>query len=209
MERRVDLVGRRAVGGDATFSGTNYQASVIAYVLVHVLTESKLRLLSEADDTRTTVSGEVRGPGDDARIEFGAGISPVEVQAKHGLKPKKCLEAFGAIRDGAAAGDTTTVLLVVDSTSSASIRHDLKRDTDAGAAKALELLSENLEEPFTRNRRMAVLQTEPAARFTRPSGLSRSHDRRVFVGWPDRGVICCQRLALKWNRPCRRRYVLS
>jgi hypothetical protein len=66
----LDLVGRRALSGDATFSGTNYQASAIAYVLVHVLTQSKLRRLS-ADDTPATVSGEVRGPGDDARIEIG------------------------------------------------------------------------------------------------------------------------------------------
>jgi hypothetical protein len=118
------------VGGDATFSGTNYQASVIAYVFVHVLTESKLRWLSIADDTPVGVSGEVRGPGDDARIEFRPGVSPVEVQAKHGLKPQKCVEAFRAIADASAAGNTTSVLLVVDSTSSASIRYDLKRDLD-------------------------------------------------------------------------------
>jgi hypothetical protein len=31
------------MGSDATVAGTNYQASVIAYVFVHVLTETKLR----------------------------------------------------------------------------------------------------------------------------------------------------------------------
>jgi hypothetical protein len=37
------------VSGDATFAGTNYQASVIAYVFVHVLTETKLRWIALAD----------------------------------------------------------------------------------------------------------------------------------------------------------------
>ena len=105
------------MGGDATFSGTNYQANALAYVFVHVLTESKLRWLAVADDTPVAVSGEVRGPGDDARIEFRSGVAAVEVQAKHGLKPKKCIDAFGAIRDGSEVFDATAVLLVVDSTS--------------------------------------------------------------------------------------------
>jgi hypothetical protein len=87
------------MGGDATFAGTNYQASVIAYVFVHVLTETKLRWGGLADDTPSAVSGEVKGPGDDARIEFRTGAAPVELQAKHGLKPQRCVEAFEAIRD--------------------------------------------------------------------------------------------------------------
>lgn len=82
------------MSGDATFAGTNYQASVIAYVFVHVLTETKLRWVALADDTPSAVSGEVRGPGDDARVEFRTGSAPVEIQAKHGLKPQKCIEAF-------------------------------------------------------------------------------------------------------------------
>ena len=49
------------VSGDATFAGTNYQASVIAYVFVHVLTETKLRWIALADDTPSAVSGEVGG----------------------------------------------------------------------------------------------------------------------------------------------------
>lgn len=84
------------MGGDATFAGTNYQASVIAYVFVHVLTETKLRWGGLADDTPSAVSGEVKGPGDDARVEFRTGAAPVELQAKHGLKPQRCVEAFEA-----------------------------------------------------------------------------------------------------------------
>ena len=46
------------VSGDATFAGTNDQASIIAYVFVHVLTETKLRWMAFADDTPSAVSGE-------------------------------------------------------------------------------------------------------------------------------------------------------
>ena len=58
----------------------------IAYVYVHILTGTKLRWLLGGDDTPTAISGETRGPGDDARIEFGAGVPSVEIQAKRGLK---------------------------------------------------------------------------------------------------------------------------
>jgi tetratricopeptide (TPR) repeat protein len=135
------------VSGDATFAGTNYQASVIAYVFVHVLTETKLRWIGLADDTPSAVSGEVGGPGDDARIEFRAGGAPIEIQAKHGLKPQKCIEAFEAIRDGSTPADTTEVMLVVDSTSSPAIRNDLWRDLDrlrSGRGDALKDLTRNI-----------------------------------------------------------------
>lgn len=119
------------MSGNATFAGTTYQAGVIAYVLAHVLCETKLRWLPVSDDTPTAASGEVKGPGDDARIEFGGRLAPIEVQAKHGLKGTKAAqEVFQAVRDGSTAGDCSDVLLVVDSSSSVSIRNDLKRDLD-------------------------------------------------------------------------------
>jgi tetratricopeptide (TPR) repeat protein len=135
------------LSGDATFAGTNYQASVIAYVFVHILTETKLRWVGLADDTPSAVSGEVKGPGDDARVEFRTGVAPVEVQAKHGLKPQKCIEAFEAIRDASTSADATGVLLVVDSTSSPAIRNDLWRDLDrlrSGRSDSLKELTRNV-----------------------------------------------------------------
>jgi hypothetical protein len=73
------------MGGDATFSGTSYQAGVIAHVLVHLLSRRRLRWLDPVDDTPIAVSGEVGGPGDDARIELGGHHPAIELQAKHGL----------------------------------------------------------------------------------------------------------------------------
>jgi hypothetical protein len=119
------------VSGNATFSGTTYQAGVIAFVSAHVLTETKLRWLPVSDDTPSAVSGEVKGPGDDARIEFAARIPAIEVQANHGLKgPKAVQDVLQTIQDASAPRDGSHVVLTVDSHSSASIRHDLCRDLD-------------------------------------------------------------------------------
>src|SRR5258707_2746265 len=89
------------MGGNATFSGTTYQARLIAYVYVHILAQSPLGWLgAAADDTPLAVSGEVKGPGDDARIEFGESQSAIEVQVKHGLsggsKLDEVIERVGA-----------------------------------------------------------------------------------------------------------------
>jgi tetratricopeptide (TPR) repeat protein len=139
------------VGGDATFSGTNYQASVIAFVFVHVLTETKLRWLPVADDTPSAVSGEVKGPGDDARVEFVSGAAPIEIQAKHGLRPQKAIEAFRAIRDATSVADPTPVMLTVNSTSSPAVRSELRRDLDrlrSGRTDDLKDLARTLQAEF-------------------------------------------------------------
>lgn len=148
QEEPTNSASEASVSGNATVSGTNYQAGVIAYVFVHVVTETKLRWLTTTDDTPSAVAGEVKGPGDDARVEFLSGARPIEIQAKHGLKPQKCIEAFKAIQDGSPEGDTSVVVLAVDSTSSPGIRHDLRRDLDrirAGRRDDLKDITTQLE----------------------------------------------------------------
>ena len=118
------------MSGDATFSGTDYQASAIAYVYVHILTGSKLRWLPDRDDTPTAISGETRGPGDDAQIEFSVPVRPVEMQAKRGLtRGRRLTEVFERVRD--ARESESDVVLVVDSKSSRPIKfaltHQLER----------------------------------------------------------------------------------
>ena len=73
------------MGGTATFSGVNFQAKVIAYIYVHILTQQPLGWFGNLDDKPIAVSGETSGPGDDARIGFGSRYESVEIQAKHGL----------------------------------------------------------------------------------------------------------------------------
>jgi hypothetical protein len=119
------------VGGEATFSGTVYQANVIAYAAVHVLTETKLRWLPVSDDTPIAVSGEVKGPGDDARIEFASPLPPIEIQAKHGLKgPGSTSEVVDKIQKASASTQPTVVILAVDSSSSPTVRNELRMDLD-------------------------------------------------------------------------------
>ena len=138
------------MGGDATATGIDYQASVVAYVYVHILTGSKLRWLPVEDDTPTAISGETRGPGDDGRIEFGAPIPSLEVQAKSGLRRGRRLdEVFERVKD---ASDTVSeVALVVDSKSSRPIRIDLKHQLErirAGRTDELGELADSLCAPL-------------------------------------------------------------
>jgi tetratricopeptide (TPR) repeat protein len=73
------------MGGDATFSGTTYQARVIAFAYLHILAQTRLGWFSPDDDTPAAISGETGGPGDDAMVEFGTIVPSCELQAKHGL----------------------------------------------------------------------------------------------------------------------------
>lgn len=135
------------MSGNATFSGTTYQANVIAYIAVHVLTETKLRWLMVPDDTPTAVSGEVKGPGDDARIEF-ASTAPIEVQAKHGLKGAGVTkDVVATIRAASASTDSSVVIIAVDSSSSSSVRVDLRSDLDrlrSGRQDGLQQITETI-----------------------------------------------------------------
>jgi tetratricopeptide (TPR) repeat protein len=159
------------VGGDATFSGTNYQANVIAYAAVHVLTETKLRWLNAPDDTPTAIAGEVKGPGDDARLEF-AQHPPVEIQAKHGLRGGAGLtEIITRIRDSAVSPDSL-VILAVESSSSSPVRVDLRRDLErlrSGRTDGLQAITQKLIGdlgdavlPALRRLRVVVLDVDAA-----------------------------------------------
>jgi tetratricopeptide (TPR) repeat protein len=103
------------MGGDATFSGTTYQARTIAFIYVHILAAMRLGWLNPADDTPVAVSGETDGPGDDARIEFATPASVAEFQAKHGLGGgDEFLEVLERIRDKTPSGVSIRVVLGVD-----------------------------------------------------------------------------------------------
>ena len=58
------------MAGDATVSGTTYQAGVVAFVYVHMLLEQRLGWFELFDDEPVAVEGEVNGPGDDVRVDF-------------------------------------------------------------------------------------------------------------------------------------------
>jgi tetratricopeptide (TPR) repeat protein len=119
------------MSGAATFSGTNYQAGVIAFVYAHILKQAPLAWFEHFIDTPLAISGETDGPGDDARIEFGSRHPAIEVQAKHGFTAGAKLSEFIADVRTRSHGDTQTrIVLVVDRTSSRAVRIDVPLDLD-------------------------------------------------------------------------------
>jgi len=140
------------VSGSGTFSGTNYQARILAHVYVHILAQARLNWLTPIDDTPVGVSGETGGPGDDMQIEFGERHPAIEVQAKHGLTGgMKLAEAVLTVRDNSKAGDTTKVVFTVDRGTSRTVHRDFASDLDrlrTGRVTPLKTDAQQLLERF-------------------------------------------------------------
>lgn len=118
------------MGGTAVSSGADNQAAVAAYVAVRMLLERPLNWSAPMRDTPTSIAGEVGGPGDDFRINFGTSRSPLETQCKRTLAGKAALAS--AITDIAEQLATVPpeheVVLVVGSGSSSEIRDTFAMD---------------------------------------------------------------------------------
>ena len=138
------------MSGHATFSGTTYQAKVIAFIYVHILAEARLRWLEPLDDTPLAVSGESGGPGDDARVEFVGPTPDIEVQAKHGFNAGEVFRDFlSNLRDSRAAGDNTRVLLAVDRESTSNVvTTNIARGVERIAAGRTDGLGGRIKELF-------------------------------------------------------------
>ena len=136
------------MGGEATSSGINYQARVIAYVYAHILAQTRLGWRGLVIDTPIAVSGETRGPGDDARIEFGSSYPAIEVQAKHGLRGGANLaDAVARIGGAGAAGGFDLVVIAVDRGSSRPVHLGFARDLErlqAGRTDGLRPITQDL-----------------------------------------------------------------
>jgi tetratricopeptide (TPR) repeat protein len=113
-------------GGSAGSGGYDFQARAIAYIAVRVLTSRRLDWFELRDDIPTAVSAETGGPGDDIRIEFAEG--PIEAQVKRGLDRSSLRDVLRRFAGVLAADVTAEVLLIVDETTSRTIRSDLRLD---------------------------------------------------------------------------------
>ena len=118
------------MSGDGTVNGVSYQARVIAGIYVRILAQSPLGWFSQGNDTPTAVSGETKGPGDDARIEFGGRFETSELQAKYGLNAAAELdEVLSKIRE--LSGTTTMpVALVLDESSTSRLYREFATDLE-------------------------------------------------------------------------------
>jgi tetratricopeptide (TPR) repeat protein len=134
------------MGGDATFSGTSYQARMVAFVEVHILAQLRLGWLDPVDDTPLAIWCETAGPGDDIRIEFGDRHPAVEVQAKHGMTAGARLTGVAdRLRSASTQESLTRVFLAVNRGSSRTIVRDVRRGLIRFRSGRLDSLGEEVD----------------------------------------------------------------
>jgi len=118
------------MSGDGTINGVSYQARVIAGLYIRMLAQSPLGWFSPATDIPTAVWGETKGPGDDARVEFGGRFDTSEVQAKYGLTAGAELdEVLDKIRQLSGTSQMP-VALVLDESSTSRLYRELATDLE-------------------------------------------------------------------------------
>ncbi len=202
------------MSGHATFSGTDFQARVIAYIYVHILGERRLGWLGPTNDIPISVAAETSGPGDDARVEFGAAHEPIEVQAKHGLTAgSKLTEVFQRVDKFSKQGKRADVILAVDPSASNTVRADLALDLDrlrAGRYDSLKQVTMSLCDQVGDNKRALELIRVVTLDVCGPGGAGLKFACEILRGrlrdpqqaeaaWSglvaDASVICARRLA--------------
>lgn len=116
------------MGGRASGSGFDYQAAANAYVLAHIIAGRPLHFIGD-NDCPAALSAETKGPGDDMLIELVDGRR-IEVQVKRGLNRAKLWDDLLALCAGLAEDGKLHGVLLVDSSTSPTIRNDLKGDLE-------------------------------------------------------------------------------
>lgn len=115
-------------GGSAGGGGYNYQASAIAYVCSHILSIQPLGWLFHTKDLPVKVASETGGPGDDLDI-YLEDNTHIEVQVKHGLQKNGDFWAtLLNLSKGIANDSNLHAVLLVDTTTSLTIRDNLRND---------------------------------------------------------------------------------
>ena len=116
------------MSGSGGAGGYDYQADVNAYVATYILCGQPLGWFDDFNDTPTAVLSETDGPGDDLGIETGANIK-IEVQSKHGLtRGEKFNDAVRGLINGLIRDPALRCVLLVDSTTSGTIRNEFRDD---------------------------------------------------------------------------------
>ena len=115
-------------GGSAGGGGYNYQATAIAYVCSHILLRQPLGWLFHTKDLPVKVASETGGPGDDLDI-YLEDNTHIEVQVKHGLRKNGDFWAtLLNLSKGIANDSNLHAVLLLDTTTSLTIRYNLRND---------------------------------------------------------------------------------
>jgi hypothetical protein len=117
------------MSGSGGGGGYDYQADAFALIASYALSQQPLDWFDEFSDIPVAIRVETDGPGDDLKIELREGCPVIEVQAKHGAsKDKHFTSAMLRLVSGLAKDETLFAVLLVDSTTSSTIRNDLRLD---------------------------------------------------------------------------------
>ena len=142
---------RGRTGGSPGSGGYTFQEEAIAWVSVHLLRQKPLNWLAKPySDVPVLIQSESGGPGDDIRISLANSESYIEAQVKRGLEnDARYKEAMSSLIAGVKNDDKLHGVLIVDSTSSKTIRRELTNDLkrmNQGRLDALHKISEQLIE---------------------------------------------------------------
>lgn len=111
-------------------AGALYQARVIASVYVAVIAQRPISWFGPVGRVPIAVWGETRGPGDDLRLEFDAGLD-AEAQARHRMNAAGDLLTLVAdIRSRSSETGPIPVALVVPRTASGTLFTNVLKDLD-------------------------------------------------------------------------------
>jgi len=114
-------------GGRAAGGGIDFQARVIAYVAVRILSEHPLGWCELAvPDVPCAISVETGGPGDDFRVDIAENEISYEVQCKRGLNADRRL--YETVDSFASLSANERGILAVSPNSSQTIRVELAED---------------------------------------------------------------------------------
>lgn len=116
------------MSGSGGGGGYGYQANAFAFLSAYALAEQPLNWFDDLQDVPVAVSMETGGPGDDLRVELREG-GQIEVQCKHGAKKDQLFtNAFLRVVQGLNGDPSLWAVIMIDSSSSGSIRDDLRSD---------------------------------------------------------------------------------
>jgi hypothetical protein len=117
-------------GGSASGGGHDFQSNAFAFVACHALSEHPLAWFNDLNDVPVAIAMETGGAGDDLRIEL-LDSCHIELQVKHGLQRGADLwDALFKLIDGIEQNSALRGVLLVDGSSSGTVKEDLRLDIE-------------------------------------------------------------------------------